>query len=350
MSDEAQRKRRRLPAITVPLLLTAAMVVAAFTLVDDDASTSSSTTSDPPRRLTIVGDIGSSEAGAATLAAMGRRDADVHIAVGDLSYAGPGSAPAWCKLVRDAVGDAPFQIVAGNHEEDTGEDGRIAEFEQCLPDRMDSSGLYGREYYFDLGRLVRVILISPDLTIDGEHYYYGERSPNERWLEAVIDGARDARIRWIVVGMHKPCISVGQYYCDVYQDLFSLLIEKRVDLVVSGHDHGYQRSKQLQAPRPGCDVVIVDSFDPDCVVDDGADAAYERGAGTVFVVSGAGGGELYELNPADPEAPYFVTTMGAGPGSRHGFLELEASDERLTARFVGSTAGTYEDAFTIEST
>ena len=219
--------------------------------------------------------------GAATLEAMGEANADLYLGLGDFSYAGPGSEPEFCELVHSSVGaEAAFEVVSGNHEEDTGEDGRIAEFAKCLPDRAGAEGRYGTEYYFDVGDLARFIMISPDLTIEGEHYYYGAEddggdTPNLAWLEQAIDEAHDAG-RWVVVGMHKNCISVGEYYCDVYQDLFTALIEHHVDLVLSGHDHSYQRSKQIST-GPGCPEVVVDEFDPDCVADS-ADAV-SRGGG-----------------------------------------------------------------------
>ena len=179
-------------------------------------------------RLTVAatGDIGMERTGAATLEAMGEADADLYLGLGDYSYAGPGSEPEFCELFHSSVGaEAAFEVVSGNHEEDTGEDGRIAEFAKCLPDRAGAEGRYGTEYYFDVGDLARFIMISPDLTIEGEHYYYGAEdgggdTPNLAWLEQAIDEAHDAG-RWVVVGMHKNCISVGEYYCDVYQDLFT---------------------------------------------------------------------------------------------------------------------------------
>ena len=45
--------------------------------------------------------------------------------------------------------------------------------------------------------------------------------------------------------MHKPCITVGQYDCDPGPDLFNMLVSKKVDLILSGHEHIYQRSHQL---------------------------------------------------------------------------------------------------------
>jgi hypothetical protein len=322
-----------------------------------DATTGATATTEVPpggagrASVAVAGDIGIEAPGLATLDAMAKEDADVYLAIGDLSYAGPDSAGEFCDLVSSRVGEAPFELLAGNHEEDTGEDGRIAEFAGCLPDRLGATGEYARQYYVDLGRLARLIMISPDLTIEGRHYFYGRDDDGSdtaelAWLKEAIGGARDEDIQWVIVAMHKNCISVGQYYCDVYQDLFSTLIDERVDLVLSGHDHSYQRSKQIAAPRPGCHEVIVDSFDPDCVV--AAGNSYERGAGSAFVISGAGGAELYPLDQRDPEARYFVAAMGANtPGRRYGFTLLEITPERLRARFVASSPGSFRDSFEI---
>jgi 3',5'-cyclic AMP phosphodiesterase CpdA len=304
-------------------------------------------------RLTVAatGDIGMERTGAATLAAMGEANADLYLGLGDFSYAGPGSEPEFCELVHSSVGaEGAFEVVSGNHEEDTGEDGRIAEFAKCLPDRAGAEGRYGTEYYFDVGDLARFIMISPDLTIEGEHYYYGAEddggdTPNLAWLEQAIDEAHDAG-RWVVVGMHKNCISVGEYYCDVYQDLFTALIERHVDLVLSGHDHSYQRSKEI-ATGDGCGEVVVDDFDPDCVADS-ADTV-RAGAGTVFVVAAAGGAELYDVHRDDPEAEYFAAAMGRNtPGKHYGFALLDITPERMAVRFVGSTPGSFEDGFEIQ--
>jgi 3',5'-cyclic AMP phosphodiesterase CpdA len=340
--------------------LIAALLVALLALfaagcgeeAEEPAASSADTVIDADR-LTVAatGDIGMERSGVATLEAMGGANADLYLGLGDFSYAGPGSEPEFCDLVHSSVGaEAAFEVVSGNHEEDTGEDGRIAEFAKCLPDRAGAEGRYGTEYYFDVGDLARFIMISPDLTIEGEHYYYGAEddggdTPNLAWLEQAIDEAHDEG-RWVVVGMHKNCISVGEYYCDVYQDLFSALIEHDVDLVLSGHDHSFQRSKQIST-GPGCPEVVVDEFDPDCVAD--STRTYRAGAGTVFVVAAAGGAELYDVHPDDPEAKYFAATMGRNTrGSRSGFALLDITPERMSVRFVGSTPGSFEDAFEIE--
>ena len=301
--------------------------------------------------VAAAGDFGVGTTGRATLAAMGEAKPDMFMALGDLSYAGPGSERDFCELVRSKVGEGPpFEIVSGNHEEDTGGDGRLDAFAACLPDSLNAVGEYGKQYYFDVGRLARFIMISPDLTIDHGYRYYGEDGGADTadlaWLKRTIDEARSTGIQWIVVGMHKNCISVGEYYCEVYQDLFSTLIDKKVDLVLAGHDHTYQRSKQISAPRDGCPNVVVERFEANCVVDD--DNTYGKGLGSTFLIVGTGGAELYPVHADDPEAGYFASAMGRNtPGARHGFAMLAFSPQRLAVQFIGSAPGSFSDRFEI---
>ncbi|MDP8992948.1 MAG: metallophosphoesterase [Actinomycetota bacterium] len=297
--------------------------------------------------MAAAGDIGLEGDGVATLEAVAEAKPAVFLVLGDLSYAGPDSEQGWCRLVAERLEGTPVQLVAGNHEDDNGKDGSIGEFAACLPDRMRSTGRYGSEYHFDVEGLARVIMISPDLTIGGEHFDYDEGNERVRWLERAIDEARSARLPWVVVGMHKNCLTVGNYRCSVDEELLHVLTAKKVDLVLHAHDHSYQRSHQL-ALGEGCLRVEPDSFERRCVADDGSDGTYPKGKGPVFVVSGAGGSNLYEMKPQDPEAGYFVTWMGANVKPRKGFLRLTVTRERLEGEFVGTTdTSDYSDRFAV---
>ncbi len=299
--------------------------------------------------VAATGDFGMQETSVATLEAMAEAEPDVYLGLGDFSYAGPESVEPFCELIATELGpDAPFAIVSGNHEEDPGADGRLADFADCLPDRVGAVGDYGREYYFDVGRLARIIMISPALTIDGERYRYRREgvSPDRHlaWLEATIDEARRRGVKWLVVGMHMNCLSVGRYGCKISKELVSTLLDRGVDIVLSGHDHTYQRSHQLAAPRPGCPRVTPNEFDRDCVAD--SSGPYRKGGGTLFLVSGAGGafGSFYSVYPNDPEAGYFAASMGENTrGKRHGFSLLTLEPGRASIRFVGSTPGRFGD-------
>jgi 3',5'-cyclic AMP phosphodiesterase CpdA len=295
-----------------------------------------------------AGDFGMTSDASATLEMMSQARPDFILALGDLSYSATRPESDWCDYVRSKVGPTlPFQLMSGNHEDDFGKEGEIRKFAACLPDKMRSTGKYPAEYYFDLGKLARFIAISPDLTIGDEHFYYGHSNSHYQWLAKAIDDARGAGVQWVIVAMHKNCLSMGSYYCNVYADLMNLLVSKKVDLVLQGHDHTYQRTKQL-ALGPACTEIAIDSFNANCIIDDGADNRYRKGKGPVFVTAGTGGGELFEINTKDSEAGYFVKWMGANIEPRKGFVKVVVSRNEISAEFVGSTmTSNFTDSFVI---
>jgi hypothetical protein len=313
-----------------------------------DASAPDPPSETTPFTFTAAGDYGFDNAAAATLELIRPAGADFHLALGDLSYSPTRPETDWCDFVTARVGEGfPFQLVAGNHEDDFGEDGHISRFAACLPDRIGVEGDYPAQYYFDYGGLARLIVVSPDLTIGGTHYFYGGDSEPYRWLADAIDGARRDGLRWVIVAMHKNCISMGAYYCNIYQELFDLLIERRVDLVLHAHEHSYQRSRQL-ATGPACAQVRVDDFDAACLAGEGSDDAYRRGEGTIFAIVASAGHVLYELDEGDPEAGYFAAWMGANYAPRRGLLGLTVSASTIVGEFLGSTATSdFADRFVI---
>jgi PKD repeat protein len=279
---------------------------------------------------------------------IGALDNDLTIALGDLSYGVTGAEQAWCDLVTSRVGAGyPFELLAGNHE-GNGQNGNINDFSACLPNQLPGVvGTYGRQYYVDVPQtnpLVRHVMISPGIVYPDSTWSYAAGTPRHSWTAAAIDGARTAGIPWVVVSMHKPCLSVGQYACDPGADLFNLLVSKKVDLVLSGHEHHYSRTKQL-AHGSGCSALAPGSYTASCVVD--ADSSLAKGAGTVFATVGTGGVELRDVFTADPEAPYFAATSGANQNPTFGLLDVTLSAETLGARFLGTSGGSFTDAFTI---
>ena len=100
------------------------------------------------------------------------------------------------------------------------------------------------------------------------------------------------------------------------------------------------RSKQLTCAH-------ANSFVGSCVVADGADGAYAKGAGTVFVIARAFGQSFYAVDAGDSEAGYFASLMGSNLTPTHGFVKYTVSPTQLTAVYVGTSAGSFTDAFTI---
>jgi hypothetical protein len=194
--------------------------------------------------------------------------------------------------------------------------------------------------------LVRFVMVSPGITFkDGKPLDYSRNSERWRWTADAIDGAAAAMIRWTVVGMHTPCLSVGRYHCQAGKDFTNMLTDKEVDLVVSGHEHIYQRTHQL-GTGTDCPDVVPQAFSAGCIND--SDASMVQGGGTVFTSAGVGGREPREVDANDPEARYFAAFSGKNRNPALGTLDVTATADRLAARFVPAEGYDFTDSFTIE--
>ncbi len=302
----------------------------------------------------VAGDFGANTNTAGVLTSVNSQALNFFIALGDLSYNQVTPESSWCNYVKSRVGmEFPFQLVAGNHEDD-GPDGQIGNFAVCLPNRMlNIIGTYPKEYYFDyppVNPIARFILISPNLTFPGEGTYsYNKNTTRYNWTATAIDTARAAGIKWVVVGMHKYCISLVTGSCQVGANIMNLLVEKKVDLYFQAHDHAYARSKQLALNSTNCTAIAPGSYNANCTVDDGADNLYTKGRGTVLMTVGSGGGSMNQEFPTDPEGGYFAKWMGTNFTPTFGFMKFNISDSQITANFVkaqGST-GMFVESFSI---
>ena len=333
------------------LRIVALVSAAALALVASATGSSSQDRTPQPVHFTAVGDIGARPTADATLREIAAVGSDLTLALGDLSYADTADENEWCDYVKERVGEGyPFELIAGNHESD-GLDGHINNFSACLPNQLPGVvGTYGRQWYVDVpadAPSVRFVMISPNLNFPDGKWGYGEGSERYQWTEAAIDGARAAGIPWVVAGMHFPCQTLGQYGCALGSDMMNLLVEKKVDLVLHGHEHMYQRTHQL-AHSAQCTTVPHNGFDPDCVVD--TDDTLRAGEGTVFVTVGTGGITLRNGDGSDNEAGYFRTWSALNNDPTHGLLDVDATADTLTARFVPTATGTFTDAFVISNT
>jgi Big-like domain-containing protein/calcineurin-like phosphoesterase family protein len=320
-----------------------------------DPATVDATTPAVPTSFTFAaaGDHGANPTAALSLAALDASPASFYLALGDLDYDETTSDAAWCDYIHQHLPtkgpDFPFEVVTGNHEDDTMVDGYVLNHAACLPDHLGATAgpgsQYGVEYSFDYpagAPLARFIMVSPELKVNGTTYHYVPGNPHYAWLKDAIDQAHAAGIPWVVVGMHYPCLSAGQYGCAAGSALMNLLVNEKVDLVLHGHEHSYQRGKQLATDPTTCPTISPTGYNPACVVDDGMDGVYPKGAGTVDVIDGTFGRSLYASSRADPEAPYFAQL----DGTTHGFMRYDVTATKLDASFV-HVDGTFNDAFSI---
>ncbi len=304
--------------------------------------TRSPTVTPPPTvRLSVLGDIGAYDASGAVLDGIADRDDDLTVVVGDLSYGEPGEEERWCRFVTSRLGATyPFELVAGNHEDD-GPNGSIDRFRRCLPNRLPGLvGDYGRQWYVDVPAadpVLRLVMVSPGLDFGEGAWTYARGTSHYAWTERAVTGARRDGIPWVLVGMHEPCLSVGVYPCSSGPDLMNILLREGVDLVLSGHEHMYQRTVPVSL-GPGCPAVRPDGYDPDCTA---------TGDGTVFVTVGTGGQALRDADRSDPEWPWFAAVSAADRDPAWGSLAVRVTPDRLAARFRPVAGSSFTDAFVV---
>ncbi len=129
---------------------------------------------------------------------------------------------------------------------------------------------------------------------------------------------------------------------------------------MQGHDHTYQRSKQLLCVKK-------DTYDPNCTVNtNGDETVYEKGKGPILVIAGNPGGQsMYDISNSDPEKGYLVKALGNNMGidfrtgtlgyeTGRGIVTYSVSDNELTETYNMTTVQVkglaFSDSFKITAT
>lgn len=286
--------------------------------------------------FTAAGDHGNGSESMRSMDAVGQSGSQFYLALGDLSYAA-GQEDEWCAAFKSRLND--IELIAGNH--DTGENsgGDINRYRQFCPFTLGQlTGDYGKQYYFDYPQqspLARFIMIAPG--VEGSlNINYNNGGAGYTFTQSAIDSARAAGIKWIVVGMHKNCISVGAKLCETGTDIMNLLVSKKVDLVLQSHDHNYQRTHALSCFE-------TNRVKSECIADNGSDGAYVKGRGTVTIINGEFGRGFYEVKSSDSEAGYFAKM----DGTTFGITKYQVTANSLSAQYLRSGGASFADSFVI---
>jgi len=247
------------------------------------------------------------------------------LGAGDLSYTnehGPATTDRWLNDVAAYTAQAPLMPTVGNHEFPAGDPtGKYPDPISNYKGRFALPNANDEDYYsFDYADTHIIAL--PEIYVK-----LGQGSRFRTWLQADLAAARtNPRIHWIVAFSHRPFYSTGQRhgpYIPFERDELPLLERYHVDLVISGHEHNYERSLPLQGGK----VVSRDL------------RKYVQGRGTIFVVTGGGGANIY--SDFGPLAPW-----DAVRAVRHEHVQMEVRGRTLSVVTI-SDFGKKIDAFTI---
>jgi hypothetical protein len=264
----------------------------------------------PPERFvfTAFGDQGVGAEAAANNRLLLRQNPAFHLHAGDICYANPTGrgkesdtfdASQWDRFLKQTepvAKSVPWMVTTGNHDMEAwyspdGYGGQLARF--SLPDSGFDPRTAPGVYAFRYGNVGVVALDANDVSYElpaNRGYTDGRQTA---WLARTLKELRASEdIDFVVVFFHHCAYSTSTHASDggVRAAWLPLFTEHRVDLVINGHNHVYERTDAIRGGEVGRPVPVGGSTDP------------ERD-GTVYVTAGGGGKDLYGF-PAGVKESY----------------------------------------------
>lgn len=255
-------------------------------------------------------------------------------------------------------GNTPFFPVPGNHEyyeTATAQVDKKINYYNIInvPSEGELGGLASRtkEYYsYNFGNIHFIALDSYGLD-EGKYRLYDPQSRQYKWLINDLE-ANKGKSLWTIITFHHPPYTKRSHDSDGELDLVAIreglvpIFDKyKVDLVLNGHSHSYERS-HLMKGHVGKSFTFNDYIHPT----QWANGKYEKKAdsgpyinkdeGTIYCVVGSAGRLDWNGDP-NPHASSVYANISIG-----GSLLFTINDNRLDARWV-ATDGVIRDNFTV---
>lgn len=220
-----------------------------------------------------------------------------------------------------------------------------------LPENGEAGGTPSGEegfYSFDYANIHFLSLNTEYLP-----YIIADGTPFQNWLEQDL---QQNSSDWTIVIFHQSPYSKGTHDSDdafgrpqlMRQNVLPLLEEYGVDLVLTGHSHGYERSHLINGHYGNSDT-----WDPSSMLIDGSNGnlneenAYRKyvsgddpNKGAVYAVVGCSGQKGDGSHPLDHPVMYMSTE------DYHGSMVIDVNGWELNAKFIDTT-GSVLDEFAI---
>jgi hypothetical protein len=315
-----------------------------------------------PFRIWALGDFGDGSANQRNVYqafrnATASRPADLWLWLGDNAYC-CGTEDQFQQYVFSLYGpnfrNTPFFMTPGNHDyADNSNNFNIDYYKLfSMPQRGEAGGVAsGSQSYFsaDYGN-VHLVSLDSQGNEAGLYRLYDTTGTQVQWLKRDLAANKQP---WTIVFFHHPPYSKGGHDSDtelamklIRERLTPILERYKVDLVMNGHSHNYERLYRIKNHRG-----LANTFDRTTQLAEGTMARYDgtpnscpvltKGDGIVYVVNGSGGA----LGPQQPDYP--MPAMVAGTkGTAGGSVILDVSDNRIDAQFIAAD-GVIQDQFTI---
>jgi predicted phosphodiesterase len=251
---------------------------------------------DRPIRIAAFGDMGYRSADQdAVLAQLEQVEFDFALLAGDIAYP-DGRLRDYEENVfavyARLMATAPFFVASGNHDYRTDDGGPFRQV-FAMP---ENGGPEGRErwYSFDWGDLHVVVLDTERLG-----------PAQEKWLEQDLTAAKGAR--WTIAMMHRAPFTSGERgaHAATRKSLVPVLARHKVPLVITGHEHHYERFEALE------DVT--------------------------YIITGGGGRGTRKVNQGRKGTAYVAQVAH--------FVYLEVGEDQIKLWAIDATGQTFDTSF-----
>lgn len=233
---------------------------------------------------------------------------ELYLTLGDYSY--EPTLDCWYDIVKSA--GTSLKVIVGNHDTE----------ETLLETLMNKFDLAKQYYSFDYQN-AHFLALSSELD-SGEH--------KGQFEFANLDLAKansNVNTDWIIVFFHRPFYSGSGLDNTEMRDVYHPLFQKhKVDLVLTGHAHNYQRSYPLNynEDKPTRPLIMDNDL-----------SQYLNQTGTVFYIIGTGGESIQGVD----KKPYLASIYEG-----FGCLNFQINGKSLNAEFYTDQGKTI-DHFTI---
>ncbi len=254
----------------------------------------------------------------------------------------------------------PFYATPGNHDYYSTEARRIdhdIDYYDIVTNFRGGPSANKEEYYsFNHNNIHIVSLDSYGYEGEAVSPIFDPNGVQMTWLKADLAAAQsDPAIAWIIVFMHHPPYTKGTHDSDTESDLTSIrqrlvpiLDNYRVDLVLSGHSHVYERTKLMKGHTGVSSTFSPPTHNAPPANNEPTPNFYYKSRtataneGIMYIVCGSSGGR-----PPKGSIPnHLAMDESLDEG---GSLYLEVLGNQLVGKFIGTDATT-KDQFTIIKT
>jgi hypothetical protein len=275
----------------------------------------------------VAGDYGCDSKTRQTIKDMEEQDTDLAFALGDLSEVK--NPNCFFDIVSKLDNNDRFKITLGEADTDSNKARSSSRFSDFVRHFDLESPFYSFDY-----KNVHFLAMSTGKSL---FVPYANGSEQYNFISNDLrNAANNSGIDWIIVYGYRPFFTSPTIHpgTEVLRETYSPLFEKYgVDLVITSHNHNYQRSYPLVHN-------VEDSREP--LIKDVNTSYYSMPGVPIYVGVGTAGNNLYDFRG---QAPFMVSQF-----SETGFLHVNITkmeQNLLTGSFYNVGTGNYDDRFII---